>query len=140
MKSAAITLILLASQIAMAHVEPGKYLGKTPDGQECSMLAKETYFENNARHPLNERIKITVNGSEFTVAHPPIIDAAKAIAFFNHDAFHGVLPTEGGARALVITMTHDQGKEGPVSFTLIENQWRERKKESLVCRDLALVK
>ena len=137
MKVYAAALVLsLVSFSAQAHVEPGKHVGQTADGKPCSMEAGITYFENNAHHPLNERIKIVVDGTEFTVGHPPVVDAENAIAYFNHDLFQGIVPTSTGAKALVVDMIHSEEKEGPVRFTLIENFWKAGKKTSVVCENL----
>ncbi len=131
----ALPLLFIAS-IAQAHVEPGTYTGKTATGETCVMIAKGQYFENKTPHPLNERIQVEVNGNAFVVGHPPIIDAAKAIAFFNHDVFHGVLAISGGARALEIRMMHTEEFEGPAGFTLIENKWSTDTKTSIACENL----
>lgn len=142
MKAFALTLVAtsLVSFSAFAHVEPGTHTGKTSAGVECKMEAGVTYFENNAHHPLNERIKITVDGTEFTVGHPPIVDAQNEIVFFNHDMFQGVSPTSTGAKALQVEMIHTEEKEGAVSFTLIENFWKTGKKTSVVCESLVFTK
>jgi hypothetical protein len=139
-----LTLVLVfVSSIAFAHVEPGTYRGMTPEGKECSMSAGATYFENNVRHPLNERIDVSAGGADFKVGHPPIVDAGQSVAFFNHDLFQGVLPTSTGAQALVIEMSHEangERAEGPRSFTLIENHWKSGEKSALVCGSLKLSK
>jgi hypothetical protein len=143
MKALALASLVASSLVsfaASAHVEPGTHAGKTADGTACSMEAGVTYFENNAHHPLNERIKITVDGTEFVVGHPPVIDADNAVAYFNHDLFQGIVPTSTGAKALVVDMIHSENKEGPVRFTLIENFWKTGKKTSVVCESLAHTK
>lgn len=121
---------------ALAHVEPGIHKGTTADGKECSMVAGETYFEKNTPHPLNERIKITVDGTEFIVGHPPIINAKEAVVFFNHDVFQGLSPTSSGAKAIEIEMEHTEQFEGPKSFTFIENAWRAKTRVTYTCSNL----
>ncbi|RYZ75277.1 MAG: hypothetical protein EOP05_08245 [Proteobacteria bacterium] len=137
---AALAVTSLVSFSAFAHVEPGTHTGTTAAGTACSMVAGVTYFENNAHHPLNERIKITVDGTEFTVGHPPIIDADSDVVFFNHDLFQGIVPTATGAKALIVDMIHSEEKEGPVRFKVIENFWKTGKKESVVCEALVFAK
>ncbi len=135
----ALALIIL-SVPALAGVKAGTWTGTTADGKACSMTASETYFENSAHHPLNERIKMTVEGTEYVVGHPPIVDAATSTAFFNHDLFQGLVPTATGAKALVIDMIHSETKEGPVRFTAIENKWRTGEKTSIVCDNIVHLK
>lgn len=136
----ALVMMSVVSIAAQAHVEPGTHKGTTPDGKDCSMVAGVTYFENNAHHPLNERIKVTVDGVDFLVGHPPVVDAENAVAYFNHDLFQGILPTNTGAKALVIDVVHSETKEGPDRFTLIENFWKTGKKTSFICQNLVFVK
>lgn len=132
LKCAALTLPLMAST-SLAHVEPGKYSGTTSQNVSCEMIAGETYFEHDQRHPLNERIKIQVDGSEYLVSHPAIVDEASGVVTFNHDVFQGVLPTSSGAKALIVHMVHTEEKEGPVSFTLIESSWRDSQSTKTTC-------
>ena len=124
--------------LAHAHVEPGTYKGVTADGKPCEMKSIRMYFENNVAHPLNERVEIEVNGQNFKVGHPPVIDSKTATAFFNHDMFQGVLPTSVGADALEVTMVHTQEFEGPSAFTLISNNWKTGAKTSLKCLNIKL--
>ena len=135
MKRIALALIFM-STAALAHVEPGTYLGTTPEGHQCVMTAEATYFENNQRHPLNERIKITVGSRTFTVAHPSVIDSSKGTVGFNHDLFQGVVPTATGAAALEIAMEHSETFEGPRSFIVMEDFWRDKRRESMKCDNL----
>lgn len=139
MKLFILSLVFVSTQ-AFAHIEPGSHVGATAKGASCSMEADVTYFENSMKHPLNERIKIKVGSDEFLVGHPPVIDAAQELAHFNHDVFHGVLPTSTGAKALVIEMVHTQSAEGPIAFTVVENNWKTGAKSSIRCEGLKFVK
>lgn len=136
----ALALSVLISVPAFAHVEDGKYVGHTADGKACEMTATGMFFENGMRHPLNERVSVTVDGVAFTLRHPPVIDAASATAFFNHDMFQGIVATADGAKALQIDMVHTPEKEGPAGFTYIVNKWKTDEKMSVVCKDIELVK
>lgn len=133
MKNILILISLLVGLFAQAHIEPGVHTGKTADGQVCEMTVGNTYFDKNVRHPLNERIDITVNGDAFTVQHPPVISVTNKSAFFDHDHFHGVLPTSTGAKALVIDMAHTDQFEGPVSFHLIIHAYKANSRQLLTC-------
>lgn len=134
---------LLISSSTFAHVEPGTYVGETPDGEECMIEAIRQYYVDNVKHPLNERIELkTEQGIKFTVGHPPVIDETEGdeVAAFNHDYFEGILPTKTGAAALVINMKHEEGKEGrPVAFHIINHNWKEKKVSALHCEAIKLV-
>lgn len=131
-KTLFLTLALIPTA-AFAHVEPGTYTGITADKSVCSMVAGAQYFVDDKPHPLNERIRITVDGTEFVVGHPAVIDTSKDLVSFNHDLFQGVRATNTGAQVLEIVMSHEPGKEGPVSFALVENFWKTGKKTALRC-------
>lgn len=131
-------LILGISTTALAHVEPGVYQGKDSSGAACEMKVIETFFEGGMPHPLNERVRIQINGDEFLVGHPSVIDEAKSQVVFNHDRFQGVLAQKGGAKALIVGMSHATGSEGPTDFTVINHIWKAGDGSSVRC--LGLVK
>ena len=135
-----IAAILTMTVPAFAHIEKGEHQGQTETGEVCSLNAGDGTFLNNQAHPLNERIEITIAGDKFTLAHPPVIDAEKGIAYFNHDQFHGVLPTSTGAKAVVVEMSHTEEKEGPSSYTLITHNWKTNQSTKVVCSNLTFVK
>jgi len=140
MKLMIATFVLTLASTAFSHIEKGEHRGQTAEGTACSLIAGEQSFENNQHHPLNERIKVQVGSDHFTIAHPPVIDAEKSVAFFNHDQFQGVLPTATGAKALVVEMAHTESKEGPVSFTLITHHWKSGEASKVVCTNLEFKK
>lgn len=130
------TFTLIASLPALAHMEIGFHYGKTPEGQSCFMQVSEVFFENNLQHPLNERVRLRIGADEFVVRHPPIIDGAQSMAFFNHDLFEGILATSTGGRAVIIEMIHEARKEGPRSFQVIDHQWKNNQRRSFKCLNL----
>lgn len=131
---------IFASVSARAHIDPGAYTGSTDASEVCGFTAGERFFENNLPHPLNERIRIEINGDTYVVAHPAVIDAAIPQAAFNHDIFQGVLPTQTGAKALIIDMIHEEGKDGPTSFHLITHNWKTKEATVIHCKELRLKK
>ena len=131
-------LFVLVSHPALAHVDAGVWAGKTSSGEDCSMTVSDMFFENNVHHPLTERIPVVYQGAAFTVAHPVIVDPITARASFSHDAFYGVLPTSTGAKALWITIVHSDDFEGPVSFTYIENVWKDDTRTKVECLNIYL--
>ena len=137
MKSSSIGLFFLAATLsAQAHITPGVYQGTDDRGAICAMTVTEQFYEG-ARHPLNERIRLSVDGEEYVVGHPPVVDAATDTAFFNHDLFQGIQGTSEGARALVIEMVgSDESNRGPGSFQIITHKWRSNERSSLKCSSL----
>lgn len=133
MKTIFTSLILVVS-LSQAHVAPGSHAGKTADGSACEMVAGKTYFDKNIRHPLNERIEITVNGETYVVQHPAVISVTDKLAAFDHDHFHGVLPTKTGAKALVINMEHSDSFEGPSEYTVITHEYKNDAGELFTCK------
>lgn len=137
MKQTIIALIaLFGTSNAMAHIEPGLWKGVNDSGAECGFIAGATYFEPNVHHPLNERIRVQVGSDVYTVQHPPVVVSNPATAYFNHDLFQGVLATQTGARALLIAMVHEEGREGPVSFQMIDHSWKTNIRQSVTCKNL----
>lgn len=131
-----LTILNLFSNTASAHVEPGTFSGKTPDGTDCFMVAGKTEFIDGLKHPLNERIPMTVGTMKFTVNHPTKIDSSKGTVTFDHDLFQGLLATKTGANAIEIVMEHSGTYEGPRSFTVMEDSWAAKKQVTFKCLDL----
>ncbi len=133
-------LVCLLALPAFAHIEKGVHQGKTATGETCTLTAGDQTFVNNTHHPLNERITVQVGADTFVLGHPPVIDADKGIAYFNHDQFQAILPNSKGAKALVVEMIHTEEKEGPASYTLITHDWTTDTATKVVCSDLTFVK
>jgi hypothetical protein len=127
---------ILTAIPAMAHIEVGTHSGQTADGKTCSFIAGEQTFENGLRHPLNERIKINIDGEDFNIQHPATIDLEKGVTYFNHDQFQAVQPTTKGSKALVIKMVHSKEFEGPSEFTLINSEWKSGQNQVIQCTGL----
>lgn len=129
-------VLLLLPLMANAHVEDGVWIGKTNSGDSCEMTAVKTYFDGALKHPLTERVDLIVNGLNFTVQHPPVIDETKPEAFFDHDQFKGILPTKTGAIALVLKMTHTKTYEGPAEYHLINHDYKAATSSVIKCAGL----
>lgn len=127
---------LAAAPRAHAHVEPGLYVGRTAQGAPCAITAVRQYYVDDVHHPLNERVVLRLGQTEFTVAHPPVVDVATHLAYFNHDVFQASLPTPKGSRALVIDMRHQGAAEGPVAFHAIDHQWNPDVRTAVHCLGL----
>lgn len=129
-------LTAFAALSASAHIEPGVWVGKSASGKECALEVFEQTFDRDVHHPLNERIRVRVNGDEFRIYHPREIDLRKNVVKFNHDRFESVLPTGVGSNALVIDMLHAKDFEGPTGFRWIEDNWKTKASRSLTCLGL----
>ena len=129
-------LLCLLPLSVFAHINEAVYAGKTEDGSRCEMKSLGTYFEDNMRHPLNERVKLLVNGITYIVQHPAIIDETKPIATFDHDQFKGYVANKTGATALVIKMDHHAQIEGPSEFYLITHTYNPDSRHVLKCSGL----
>lgn len=139
MKNIAISILMTGLMTVVsvsAHIEPGIYKGLTADGQACQFEAGANYYLEDVKHPLNERIDMIYNGADYVVQHPPIVDEATTTVHFNHDAFHGVLATPTGGKALIIHMLHTDTFNGPGSFTAIDHQWKTGLKVSVTCLNI----
>lgn len=140
MKMIFFSLFLTFASQAHAHIEPGTHTGVTPEGTPCTMIAGETYFENNLRHPLTERISISIDGLTYIVGHPSVIDSSTGQVSFNHDLFRGVLPLPTGAAAVEIEMVHSDQSEGPRSFVVMNDNWKTQSRKVLRCQNLSHTK
>jgi hypothetical protein len=124
--------------LALAHVEVGTYRGTDANGAPCAIDVTAVGFDR-IEHPLNERVSVTIGDARFVLGHPPVVDAAAGVAFFDHDKLQGVLATEVGAKAFVLEMSHAQGHEGPTAFTLIDHDWENAAGSATRCSGLTFV-
>lgn len=132
-------LVLLLGSAALAHLQVGVYSGVQASGQACQVRVKNVYYLNNAHHPLNERVDIEIQGIAMTLQHPPIISSEKKMAFFNHDMFQGILPTQQGAMGFEMKVAHARVNRDvaiPTEFHLIQHVYQGDKRSSLVCVQL----
>ena len=130
------TILCFLPLTAFAHIDEGVFKGKTEDGSTCEMKSLGTYFEDNMKHPLNERVKLLVNGITYIVQHPAIIDETKPVAGFDHDQFKGYVANKTGATALVVKMDHSGEIEGPSEFYLITHTYKPDSRTMLKCSGL----
>jgi hypothetical protein len=139
MKSLLTAFVLLFSISSFAHIEPGTWKGVASANANCFMDVGAQTFENNVPHPLNERIAITIGQIQYSVRHPYSIDTKTGTVSFNHDLFESVVPTATGSFALQIKMAHTPAYEGPVSFDVMEDNWKTGFKEIIHCTQLVKV-
>jgi len=132
----ALTTLALSTTSAFAHIEPGLWKGVMSDGKECALEVFEQTFENDLRHPLNERIRVRLNGVEFKIYHPRSIQLEKGLVTFNHDFFEAILPTATGSDALVIDMAHTEEFEGPTGYRFISHNWKTKSSVTVTCSSL----
>jgi hypothetical protein len=132
MKALILSTLFIAS-VSQAHIKPGDHFGTQRDGQKCSMTVGKTYFIDDFKHPLQERIEIKINGEDFLVQHPPVISPSRSLAFFNHDRFHAINANPTGAKAVVIDMGVVDGHKAPTRFVLIDQNYKEKTQSKKVC-------
>lgn len=138
MKNLFLSLIILPI-IAQAHIEPGTWKGTVNENANCFMEVGAQTYEGGLKHPLNERISITIGSINYSVRHPYSIDTTTGEVGFNHDLFEAVVPTKTGAYALQIKMIHTDEFEGPSSLSVMEHNWKNDQKEIVNCHDLKKV-
>lgn len=140
MKSLTPVLAFLFSLNTYASIEPGTWKGRVSDQANCFMEVGEQTFENGIRNPLNERIAITIGMTKYSVRHPYSINPTDGTVGFNHDLFEAVMPTATGTFALQIVMKNTPDFEGPVSYSVMEDDWASGFKEVVNCYDVKLHK
>ena len=112
-----LTLAILAfAPGAQAHLEIGTYRGTAGDGAECRFEVKAIEFKDGIRHPLNERVKIVIEGAEWTLKHQPRIDLERSAIGFERDLLSSAVGTVAGADAVALVMDHSPGHHGPVEL------------------------
>jgi hypothetical protein len=110
---------LFISTSAFAHFEIGTYQGVLQDGSACSFEIQEVAFENNLRHPLNERVKMTMNfvaNEVIETRHLALVDTVSGQARPKHGVLTAVLPVSSGARVFELIMNED-GPTQMIYFT-----------------------
>ncbi len=127
---------LVFTSLASAYVENGVYIGLTDDQKACQMTIVRQYYIDNVRHPLNERVVVMLDGQELTIAHPPIINSTDGTVSFNHDLFQGAYPSNGGASAFEVEISHKEGQSAPVAFHVMAHFWSTGVKTVSHCRGL----
>jgi hypothetical protein len=108
--------ILALAPAARAHLEIGTYRGVDRAGAPCSFEVKSVEFKDGVRHPLNERVKIVLDGKEWTLRHLPRVDVARSVIGFERDLLSAAEGTITGADAVGLVMSHAPDNHGPVEI------------------------
>jgi hypothetical protein len=131
MKAILAVLMILSATPALAHVEPGRYVGHTADGVACTMDVTAVRFEGNVPHPLNERVEVSlVNGVAFTLSHLPQIDRAENTVRPQGGVLTGVRGVPGAADAVILEMIHSEPYTGPETLTILHDDYKDATKSS----------
>ena len=131
------TLMLLATLFSMnafAHVEPGEYTGVDQDGEKCTFIAGEMWFENNMQHPLTERLPLTnisfkgkfVSELTWNLGHPPVVNTESGLNRYNHDLFQQIIPNATGASSVTLIKGDDEAEGKPIGIIYIEDNYRKK--------------
>jgi len=130
-------LVFLASASSFAVIDPGIYVGVSLAGKECLLEVYDTSFEQDTRHPLNERTRVRTNGDEFKVYHSREIDLKKGIVTIARERYEGILATTNGANALSIdVVTNARDISIPTGYKWIEDNWKADKHGTITCQNL----
>jgi len=136
-------LLLSFGFAAQAHIDPGTYIGTNDKGAGCSMKVIEQFYEGGLPHQLTEKIRIEIEGQEYLVGHPAVIDETADKVIFNHDRFQGLVPygdtaATRGAKALIVEMSHDPAHRGPTEFKVMDHKWTQATAAVTKCTNLKL--
>lgn len=131
-----LALLLAASVLsfsAMAHVEPGPYKGLDQNGKVCSFTIGDMYFENDMRHPLTERLRVSeivfvernTADAVWSLGHPPVVNTEVGSNRYNHDIFQQIVPTKTGATSVTVLKGPEESEDGkPVGIIYIEDNYK----------------
>lgn len=118
-------LATLTAAPAFAHIEPGLYRGLS-DGAPCTVEVLSITFEGDFKHPLNERVKVSVNNQlPLTLSHLPKVDIAGNKIEHEKGILTGAIAESMGESgtlktAVVLEMSHEAGASGPTQYTLMK--------------------
>jgi hypothetical protein len=118
-----------------AGIEIGTWKGKISESANCFIDVGDQTFENNLKHPLNERISFTIGSIKYSVHHPYLMNLKDGSVSFNHEQLEAVTPTSNGTYALQIQLK----EEVPTSVYIMEHNWKTGDKEIIYCTDLKKV-
>lgn len=123
-----LALIIFAASTANADLLTGVFKGTDAEGHPCEISVVSVGFENDMRHPLNERVTVVLSGQEWKLAHPSEINESKGKVRFNHNSFLGITPTKTGAMFLRLNIDHDAEPHAPTSYTYVNDNYRDESK------------
>jgi hypothetical protein len=116
--------VSLSGSTAWANLQIGRYSGVTPDGAACGFDVLAVEFEGGLRHPLNERVRVVVEGGNWVLRHAPSIKSAELKVEFDHDHLTAAMGERGAAQAVELTMDHSEGKDGPSKIIWLRHDVR----------------
>ncbi len=121
--------IILVGSFALADLDSGHYQGVDSSGLSCEILVGDVSFENGVKHPLNERVSVVVNGQEWSLSHPKVIDEESGKVRFNHSYFEATISTardgKFGAQYLKMTIDHDAEPHRPKEYIYLNDSYRD---------------
>lgn len=138
MKKIYLAALVLGCFQSHAHLEIGVYRGEQ-GGESCEIKVNKVYFENDMRHPLNERAEMEVLSKKFIVYHPPKISSSPVMATYDHDQFQGYVAKTGGAEALIVEMLHSEDSDGPSQFHWVDHNYKSGEKTMKSCKNLKFI-
>lgn len=127
MKSIIIALLFVAGS-AQADLLLGVFEGQTANGEVCKIQVNTKYYFPDQHHPLNERVSVTVDGLNWDLAHPPVLNVEAGTVTFDHNVFQQIVALDEvgrmGSEALVMKINHDVEPHPAIEFTHIVHDYR----------------
>lgn len=120
---------LLLPVVSFAHLELKKYPCVAPADVACEVEVKAITFQNDMKHPLNERVEVIFQNRTHFLRHPETVDMQTGAIGFNHDLLQETVATSSGAESITLMMSHEVGKEGPVELVISTHNWKTNKIE-----------
>lgn len=129
----------LLSGLAFSAVEIGNYTGIDEDALPCEIKFEEKYFlEGHPENPINQRFKVLFDQIEFTAHHPILFNHETREVTYHPHYLYAYRGTTDGAILLSVFISDDEGEEGPLSFEVINQNWRTGAKDIFRCFGLVL--
>lgn len=136
MKNSLMLFVLagLVPAVGSAHLELKKYFGVNAQGAACTFEVKAITFQNNIKHPLNERVEVVFGERSYFLSHPGQTDVATGQVGFNHDILQAISAMNTGAESITLLMSHEEGKEGPTELVYSRHDWKTNTVEKQSCK------
>ena len=135
MKKTLMTLAMFAlvPAVSSAHLEVKKYSGVNTQGAACTVEVKAITFQNNVKHPLNERVEVVYGERSYFLSHPGETDLKTGEVGFNHDMLQAITALSTGAESVTLLISHDPGSEGPRELVYSRHDWKSGQVEKQSC-------
>jgi len=137
-----IIMTVLITSKSYAHLLPGVYRGLDQNNLPCQFTVAGTWYEDDIKHPLRERIPVLDIKFHGTTApmviwnlyHPTSINYHQTQINLNHEMFHEIVATQFGASSVTLLKNESENHDSlPTKLILIETNFQSKKSSSKVC-------